>query len=164
MKKNMRGVSGRLSPANIAVDEAAHALVHYLGRLEADPLRLEEIETRLAALEKLRRKYGATLEDVLAFREDVARNLTVVETSGERRLAIEREVVDLAAAYESAAGKLSALRRDGARRLAKAVESELASLAMEKTRVAIQVSPSEWSAGGADAVEFLISPNLGEEL
>ena len=101
---------------------------------------------------------------MIAFREDVARNLTAVETSGERRSALAREVVDLTAAYESAAGKLSGLRRDGARRLAKAVESELASLAMEKTRVDIRVSPAEWSAEGADAVEFLISPNVGEEL
>jgi len=161
---SIREVITALTPANIAVDEAAHALGHYLGKLEADPVRLEEIETRLAALEKLRRKYGATVEDVIAFREDVARNLTAVETSGGRRLALEREVVDLTAAYESAASKLSGLRRDAALRLAKAVESELASLAMERTRVAIQVSPAEWSAAGADAVEFLISPNLGEEL
>ena len=162
--ESIREVIAALTPANIAVDEAAHALGHYLGKLEADPARLEEIETRLAALEKLRRKYGATLEEVIAFRDDVARNLTAVETSGERRSALAREVVDLTAAYESAASKLSGLRRDGARRLGKAVESELASLAMEKTRVAIQVSPAEWSAEGADAVEFLISPNLGEEL
>ena len=54
----MQDVVATLEPARIAVDEAAHALSHYLGKLEADPARLEEIETRLAALEKLRRKYG----------------------------------------------------------------------------------------------------------
>jgi DNA repair protein RecN (Recombination protein N) len=162
--EGIREMIAVLTPANIAVDEAAHALGHYLGKLEADPGRLEEIEARLAALEKVRRKYGATLDNVIAFREDVARNLTAVETSAERRSALASEVVDLTAAYEAAAGKLSGLRRDGARRLGKAVESELASLAMERTRVAIQVSPAEWSSEGADAVEFLISPNLGEEL
>ncbi len=161
---SIREVITALTPANIAVDEAAHWLGHYLGKLEADPARLEEIETRLAALEKLRRKYGATLDDVIAFREEVARNLTAVETSGERRSALQKEVTDLTAAYEAAAAKLSALRRDAALRLAKAVESELAALAMERTRVVIQVLPAGWSAAGADAVEFLISPNLGEEL
>jgi len=162
--ESMQDVVAALEPARIAVDEAAHSLSHYLGKLEADPARLEEIETRLAALEKLRRKYGATLEEVITFREDVARNLAAVESSGERRAELTKEVAALAALYESAAGRLSKLRKDAARRLAKAVESELASLAMDKTRVEIRVSAAEWSATGADAVEILLSPNVGEEL
>jgi len=162
--ESMREVVTALVPASIAVDEAAHALGHYVGKLEADPARLEEIETRLAALEKLRRKYGATLEEVIAFREEVSRNLNAVESSGERRAALAKEVTALTAGYESAAGRLSKLRREAARRLAKSVEGELASLAMEKTRVEIRVVAAEWSAAGADAVEILISPNVGEEL
>jgi len=162
--ESMREVVTALVPASIAVDEAAHALGHYVGKLEADPARLEEIETRLAALEKLRRKYGATLEEVIAFREEVSRNLNAVESSGERRAALAKEVTSLAAGYESAAARLSKLRREAARRLAKSVEGELASLAMEKTRVEIRVAAAEWSAAGADAVEILISPNVGEEL
>ena len=162
--ESMREVVTALEPASIAVDEAAHALGHYVGKLEADPARLEEIETRLAALEKLRRKYGATLEEVVAFREEVSRNLSTVESSGERRTALAKEVTALTAGYESAAGRLSKLRREAAQRLAKSVEGELASLAMEKTRVEIRVAPAEWSAAGADAVEILISPNVGEEL
>jgi DNA repair protein RecN (Recombination protein N) len=162
--ESMREVVTALEPASIAVDEATRALGHYLGKLEADPARLEEIEARLAALEKLRRKYGATIEEVVAFHQDVARNLSAVETSGERRAALTKEVAALTAGYESAAGRLSKLRREAARRLAKAVEGELASLAMEKTRVEIRVTLAEWSAAGADAVEILISPNVGEEL
>lgn len=162
--ESMQDVVATLEPARIAVDEAAHSLSHYLGKLEADPARLEEIETRLAALEKLRRKYGTTIEEVIAFREDAARNLAAVESSGERQSALTQELAALAASYESAAGRLSKLRKDAARRLAKAVESELASLAMDKTRVEIQVSAAEWSPSGADTVEILISPNVGEEL
>ncbi len=162
--ESMREVVTALEPASIAVDEAVHALSHYLGKLEADPARLEEIETRLAALEKLRRKYGATVEEVIAFHGEVARNLAAVESSGERRAALAKEVAALTASYESAAGRLSKTRREAGRRLAKSVENELASLAMEKTRVEIRVSPAEWSAGGADTVEILISPNVGEEL
>jgi len=161
---SMREVVTALEPARIAVDEASHALSHYLGKLEADPARLEEIETRLAALEKLRRKYGPTIEEVIAFQQEVSRNLSAVESSGERRSALAKEVAALTAGYESAAGRLSMLRREAARRLAKAVATELASLAMEKTRVEIHVEPTEWSAAGADAVEILISPNVGEEL
>jgi DNA repair protein RecN (Recombination protein N) len=162
--ESMREVVTALEPARIAVDEATRALGHYLGKLEADPARLEEIETRLAALEKLRRKYGATLEEVIAFREEVSRNLSAVESSGERRAALAKELAALTAGYESAAGRLSTLRGEAARRLGKAVADELASLAMDKTRVEIRVTPAEWSAAGADAVEILISPNVGEEL
>ena len=162
--ESMREVVTALEPARIAVDEASHSLSHYLGKLEADPARLEEIETRLAALEKLRRKYGATIEEVIAFHQDVSRNLSAVESSGERRTALAKEVAGVTAGYESAAERLSKLRREAARRLAKSVEGELASLAMEKTRVEIRVTPAEWSAAGADAVEILISPNVGEEL
>ena len=162
--ESMQDVVATLEPARIAVDEAAHALSHYLGKLEADPARLEEIETRLAALEKLRRKYGTTIEEVIAFRDDVAQNLAAVQSSGERRTTLTQEVAALAASYESAAERLTKLRREAARRLAKAVEGELASLAMDKTRVEIRVSAAEWSATGADAAEILISPNVGEEL
>jgi DNA repair protein RecN (Recombination protein N) len=157
-------IAAALQPASIAADEAAHALRHYLGKLEADPARLEEIETRMAALEKLKRKYGATLDEVLAFGEDVRRQLAAVQTSGERQETLRKEIRAVASAYELAAGKLSAQRKDAARRLGKRVEGELASLAMEQTRVEIRVSPADWSAAGADAVEFLISPNVGEEL
>ncbi len=162
--ESMQDVIATLEPARIAVDEAAHSLSHYLGKLEADPTRLEEIEARLAALEKLRRKYGTTIEEVIAFRDDVTQNLAAVESSGERRTALTQEVAALAASYESAAGRLTKLRKDAARRLAKAVEGELASLAMDKTRMEIRISPADWSATGADAVEILISPNVGEEL
>jgi len=156
-------VVSTLQPAAIAVDEAAHALRHYLGKLEADPARLDEVEARLAAIEKLRRKYGATVEEVLAFLEDVRRQLAAAETSTGRQEALRKEIAALAAGYESAAAKLSVRRKDAARRLAKRVEEELASLAMDKTRVSIQVAPGPWSASGADTVEILISPNLGEE-
>ncbi len=162
--ESMREVVKALEPARIAVDEATRALGHYVGKLEADPARLEEIETRLAALEKLRRKYGATIEEVIAFHQEVSRNLSAVESSGERRAALAKELTVLTAGYESAAGRLSTLRREAAKRLAKAVAGELASLAMDKTRVEIRVTPAEWSAAGADAVEILISPNVGEEL
>jgi DNA repair protein RecN (Recombination protein N) len=157
-------VIAALQPASIAVDEAAHSLRHYLGKLEADPARLEEIESRLAALEKLKRKYGSSLEEVLAFRDDVARQLAAVETSGERQTALRKEVAALASAYEAAAQKLSSTRKAAAQRLGKKVEIELASLAMDKTRVEIRISPAEWSAAGTDTVEILISPNVGEEL
>jgi DNA repair protein RecN (Recombination protein N) len=170
--EDIRDVLAALQPAAIGIEEASHALRNYLGKLEADPARLEEIESRLAALEKLKRKYGATLQgaspvstldDVLAFLEDLRTQLDAVETSGERQESLLKELVALTTAYESAAGSLSARRTEAARKLAKRVETELAALAMERSRVEIRISPTEWSASGTDTVDFLLSPNVGEE-
>ena len=158
----------QIQPATIALQETAHSLRHYLGKIEADPGRLDEVEDRLAALEKLKRKYGASVEQVLAFLEEVRTNLIAVETADDRRNALQKEVAGLSQAYEAAAKKLSARRKEAATQLSKRVEQELAALAMEKTRIGIRVAtnmdPAEWSERGTDTVAFLIAPNLGEEL
>ncbi len=159
----LAGIEDMLKPAAIAADEAAHGLRHYLGALEANPARLEEVESRMAALEKLKRKYGATIAEVLAFLEDARRQLAAVESSTERREILRRSIAELASEYETAAAKLSVRRKEAARDLARRVETELAALAMPKTRVDIRVVPAAWSEHGSDAVEFLISPNPGEE-
>jgi DNA repair protein RecN (Recombination protein N) len=156
-------IAATLKPAVFAVEEAADALRHYLGKLEADPARLDEVESRMAALEKLKRKYGSTIDEVLKFLEDVRRELNAVETSSDRQTALRKEVAELAASYEAAAKKLTATRTAAAKRLSKAVESELASLAMERTKIEIRVAPAPWSEHGADFIEFLMSANAGEE-
>ena len=152
-----------LQSASISADEAAHGLRHYLGSLEADPARLDEVEARLAAIEKLKRKYGATIEEIDAFLESVRSGLAAVENSDERRQALTKEAARLAQTYEAAAAKLSTLRKDAAKKLGQKVARELAALAMEKSRVEIAVEPAPWSERGADTVRFLISPNPGEE-
>ena len=158
----------QIQPATIALQETAHALGRYVDKLEADPARLDEVEDRLAALEKLKRKYGASVEQVLAFLEEVRTNLIAVETADDRRNALQKEVAGFAQAYDAAAKKLSTQRKEAATQLSKRVEQELAALAMEKTRIEIRVvtnmDPAEWSERGADTVAFLIAPNLGEEL
>jgi len=158
----------QIQPASIALQETAHSLGRYVDKLEADPGRLDEVENRLAALEKLKRKYGASVEEVLAFLEEVRSNLSAVETADDRRNALQKEVAELSQAYEAAARKLSAQRKKAAADLSKRVEQELAALAMEKTRIGIGVvtnmDPAEWSERGIDTVAFLIAPNLGEEL
>lgn len=152
-----------LEPARIAVDEASHALREYTARLEADPARLEAVEARLAALEKLKRKYGTSLEEVCAFLGEVRTHLDQVEHAGERRAALERARQDAAREFETAAGELTERRKDAGRQFAKKVETELGSLAMERTRFLVRVTAAEWSAAGTDTVEFLVSPNAGEE-
>jgi DNA repair protein RecN (Recombination protein N) len=151
-----------LKPAEIALADASYALRDYLGRLEANPARLEEIETRLAAIDKAKRKYGATLEDVLAYLEQVTRNIDAVEHAGEHMDKLRAERRKLSDQYDALADKLTARRREAATKLAKRVETELAALAMERSIFEIAVRPAAASACGNETVEFLVSPNLGE--
>ncbi len=152
-----------LGPAAIAVDEASYAVRDYLSHLEANPARLEEIESRLAALDRLKRKYGGSAEEILAFLDDVRSKIAAVETATERRAELERQRKQLAAAYQAVADALSARRKEAAGKLEKRVEAELATLAMERTRFQVVIEPAAWSERGADTVRFLVSPNLGEE-
>jgi DNA repair protein RecN (Recombination protein N) len=161
--ETMAAVRLAMEPALIAIEDVAYSLRDYLGRVEANPLRLEEIETRLAAIDKLKRKYGGSVEEILAFLEDVTRQIADVETAGDRLEALRRELKKLTAEYEQAAGELTVRRKSAAVELAQRVERELKPLAMDRTVFRIDVEPANWSETGADRVHFLVSANAGEE-
>jgi DNA repair protein RecN (Recombination protein N) len=160
---SLQGLLETLKPAAIAVDEASGAVRDYLDRLEADPRRLEQIETRLELIDRLKRKYGGSVDDVLAFLDDVTAKMGAVESAGERKGTLDARLKQIADAYTAVAESLSKLRADAACKLARAVERELESLAMQNTVFRVTLSTAEWSERGADAVQFLISPNPGEE-
>jgi DNA repair protein RecN (Recombination protein N) len=160
---SLEGLREYLKAADLSLQEVSYALRDYLGRLEANPGRLEEIETRLAALDRLKRKYGQSIAEVLAFLEEVRRQIAAVEHTGERIEELRQAQRRLAADFEKLAAELTARRAAAARKLEKRVEAELAQLAMEGTVFRVAIAPLAWSAHGADRVEFLVSPNLGEE-
>jgi DNA repair protein RecN (Recombination protein N) len=163
-EKSLGPTAEAMKQAAVLVDEAAYGLRDYLGKLEGDPNRLEEVESRLSALDRLKRKYGGTLEEVISFGQDVARRIDEVENAGEHRQMLEREQAQLAKAYEKLAGELSKARTAAAVRLSRQVEAELQSLAMSGTQFQVVVERSHWTANGFDEVAFLVSPNRGEEL
>jgi DNA repair protein RecN (Recombination protein N) len=161
--EQMAGMRQAIEPALIAIQDVAYSLRDYLGRVEANPARLEEIEVRLEAIDKLKRKYGKSVEEILAFQDDVTRKIAEVENAGERLEELKCEQKKLAAQYERAAGELSARRKAGALDLAQRVERELKPLAMDRTVFRIQIEPASWSENGVDRVQFLVSPNAGED-
>ncbi|MEY4940861.1 MAG: repair protein RecN [Verrucomicrobiota bacterium] len=162
--ENAVEIHAAIEPARLAIDDASRALARYIDKLEADPARLDEVEARMAAIEKLKRKYGGTVPEILNFLDEAVRGLADAETSTGRREALQKESGQLTKAYEAAAKELTAKRKEAAKALGKNVAQELAALAMEKTRAEIRIEPAAWSAHGADKVEFLIAPNQGEEL
>lgn len=155
-------IADMLKPAEIALDEAASELRDYAGRLEADPDRLEEVEGRLAAIDKLKRKYGGSVVEILTFLAEVAANLDAAENASDHRASIEKRRGLLAAQYEAQARELSAKRREAASKLSQAVQHEVRSLAMERAIFEVQIEEIAWSATGLDAVQFLVSANVGE--
>jgi len=152
-----------LEPAVIAVQEASDTLRSFLSKFEANPARLEEIEMRLAALGKLKRKYGGTVEEVLAFHATVRGQISAAEGAGERMTHLRTELGVLATEYRHAAAELTKVRAAAAKELGLRVEKELASLAMERTVFQVALEQTAWTGSGADRVQFLVSPNRGEE-
>jgi DNA repair protein RecN (Recombination protein N) len=157
------------------VQDLALFLRDYREGLQASPERLDEIETRLALIERLKRKYGASVDEVIAFGIRYRSELEQQGSPEERERALEAERWSAATAYWEAALRLSRKRRAAAPDLEKSVEAELALLAMEKTRFRVRFDPeapageetddtSGWTAEGLERAEFLLSPNPGEEL
>jgi DNA repair protein RecN (Recombination protein N) len=150
------------------LEDLSGFLRKYADNIEASPARLQQVEERLALLERLKRKHGPTLADVVAKRDALRRELADLEGGDDLIAALEREVAAARTAFLAAAGALSTERRRIAGRFAKALESLLAELAMESTRFEVRFGETApeaaWSPRGVDAAEFFVSPNPGEDL
>jgi len=147
-----------------ATEELARDLRVYQEKIEFNPHRLEQVEERLDVLRNLKKKYGATVEEILAYRDEAAQRVEELSHSEERGEELAGQIEALEAECRRIAARLTELRTRSAKRFEKAVVSDLADLAMEKTRFSVAIEPAELSETGADRVEFLISPNPGEPL
>lgn len=159
-----------LSEAKAQLEDAALTLRDYLKNLDSSPRRLEEVEDRLALLDRIKRKYGKSIEDAIAYREQIRQQLAGFEHSDQRREELARGLKQISTKYRKAAEQLSQKRREAAARLEKLVRRELADLSMEKTRFVVHFDAApaaDLAAGGPDgidSIEFRISPNPGEDL
>ncbi|HTA87848.1 MAG TPA: DNA repair protein RecN [Silvibacterium sp.] len=154
--------------STLAVVEDVGATVRdYAEGIQASPERLAEIEDRLATLDRLKRKYGATLSEVISFGEEVARKLAEVENRDEIVKHLRAELGLAAQSFREAAQSLHADRSIAAKKLEKSAEAQINDLAM-KARFAIAVTANEdssgWASHGWDTVEYRIATNVGEPL
>jgi DNA repair protein RecN (Recombination protein N) len=157
----------QLAAARATISDIGATLRDYAEGINASPERLAEIEDRLALIDRLKKKYGKTLSEVIAFGDDVARKLSEVENRDETLKALRAAAAEASQAYRKAATALAAERTAAAAKLAKLAEAQINSLAM-KVRFEVAVAADEqeaaWSAAGWDTVEFRIATNAGEPL
>jgi DNA repair protein RecN (Recombination protein N) len=159
--------SQQLAAAKAIVEDVDAEVRDFADNVHAAPGRLEEIEDRLAALDRLKRKYGQTLKDVIAFGAEAARQLAEVENRDALLVELKAKEEQDAAAYRAVAAQLTATRTDAAKHLEKLAEAQINDLAMSTrfhVRVTPEKSPENWTAHGWDQVECLIATNAGEPL
>jgi DNA repair protein RecN (Recombination protein N) len=156
-----------LETARISVEDVGATVRDYAGGIHASPEHLAEVEDRLALLDRLKRKYGPSLDDVIAFGADVARKLSEIENKDEILRELRAELAKAGAEYLRAARALSKTRQDAARKLERLVEAEINDLAM-KSAFRIEMTTSEqeghWAPTGIDQVVYTIATNPGEPM
>jgi DNA repair protein RecN (Recombination protein N) len=161
------GPAQQLAAAKAIVEDVAAEVREFAENINAAPGRLEEIEDRLADLDRLKRKYGQTLAEVLTFGEDAARKLAEIDNRDailvELRTAQQRDE----ATYRAAASRLTSFRKEAAKRLEKLAVVQINDLAMStrfEVRVVAEESVDAWTPHGWDQVEYRIATNAGEPL
>ena len=173
---SIASLKGAVSSALLQLEEASGELKGYLAKIDMDPNRLEEIELRFDELQRLKRKYkAATVEEILAYKGRIDRGVQGTADLEAEIAQLERKKQEGAGQVSEQAQRLSQARKGAGLMLKQEIEAELATLAMERTTFevemkavaaggdALDVDGAFVGPRGAEEIEFLISPNLGEE-
>ncbi|MFY9644153.1 MAG: DNA repair protein RecN [Terriglobales bacterium] len=158
---------GALETARISVEDVGATLRDYAGGIQASPERLAEIEERLALLDRLKRKYGPTLEQAIAFGAETRRKILEMENKDQVLLELRSDLARAAEEYGKAARSASRKRVEAGRKLEKLVEEQINDLAMRASfRIAVEEKDDEehWTASGINHVVYRISTNAGETM
>ncbi|MDH4327344.1 MAG: hypothetical protein OEV77_02390, partial [Nitrospira sp.] len=168
MDPDMEGTGRLAADAKVLLKETADCLRGYIDRLDDDPARLAEVEDRVALIQKLKKKYGGTMDAVLETHRRVRDELEGLRHSDEKLEGHDRLIREQREAVVRRARELSDQRKEAATRMTKVVRRELDALKMGQTQFVIQLVTGEgdeaYGADGADRAEFVLSANVGEPL
>ena len=168
MDPDMEGTGRLAADAKVLLKETADCLRGYIDRLDDDPARLAEVEDRFALIQKLKKKYGGTMDAVLETHRRVRDELEGLRHSDEKLEGHDRLIREQREAVVRRARELSDQRKEAATRMTKVVRRELDALKMGQTQFVIQLVTGEgdeaYGADGADRAEFVLSANVGEPL
>lgn len=160
----LKSAQDNIFSALCLVEETTRELATCRDNVEADPHELNYIEERLALIDRLKKKYGRTIADVLAHRQQIAGELEELLSLENDAVGIDDLLQKSEEDYYTLAGQLETGRIEAAAGLERAIEQELGDLAMNSVQFMVQVSTTDPGPHGKNAVEFLISPNPGEPL
>ncbi|CCY63901.1 dNA repair and genetic recombination [Clostridium sp. CAG:967] len=164
MDKNLEETEANLIDAIERLKDSAGELRDYSQNLDNDTERLNEIQERLFLLDKLKRKYGGTLEAVMETFDSLSKELNAIEFSTQNIDELEAKISQIRSELEKSASEISESRKNYSQVLSVLIEEKLEKLELPKARFSISVEPKELGSDGADDVEFLISTNVSEDL
>ncbi len=158
-------LSERLQTAMSELEDIAEHVLSFADDDREDPTaRIDRIEERLEGISKLKRKYGGSIAEILAFRARAAEELETIDGADELLEALSQEAIVLRKKTEAAANALTAARREAAQTLRAEVTEALGFLDMPRVAFSVSILPTELGENGADEIEFLIATNAGEPL
>lgn len=162
--EKIQELESSISEAQEILRETASALRNYSENIEPNAQRISEIQERIALLDKLKRKYGNTLDDVLNSYVSFEKELSLINFSQTETIRLEQEVKELKENLEVQGKKLSNSRQNLAKNLSKKITNELEKLELPKAKFEIFIKEKEFDSLGCDDVEFYISTNISEPL
>ena len=155
-------LSERLEAASAEMESVRDTLDALLEEMQFDPVQLEQVENRLDLIRRLKRKYGATEEDVMQSGEQARTELAQIELSDKQLAELNAEAAKVYPQLLQMAEKLTAARKKAAARFIETVQAELCFLDMPNVKLSVSMEEGKPGPHGRDSVEFLISTNIGE--
>ena len=163
--ETLKPVGETLESALYQITEAAREMKAYAQKIEANPTRFEDVDNRLNLIRQLKKKYGDSIEEILAYRDKISDSLGVLDNYDEELQGIKEELALTRKLYNEIAGQLSEARRVIAAELRIEITKELKELNMPHVSFQVRLAPKKFpTAEGLDEIEFMISPNQGEPL
>jgi DNA repair protein RecN (Recombination protein N) len=163
---SLENINNELENISVQLTDFSRLIREHSEKVESDPEHLEEVEERLETIQKMKNKYGPSVEDALKYRDELRGKVLLVENSEDKLNELETVIAGFEKEYREVSQRLSDSRTEIARSLEPRIELELSELGMEKTKfkVNINLKKESFSENGVDQMEFLISPNPGEPL
>ncbi len=164
----LESVAANINDAAFALADAAETLRDFHDDLDFSPEEYDRLESRIAQLNKLQRKYGRDIDGLIEYLDECRRKLDDIQYADDRLAKLDRELEKQSAVCHASAEKLSRERRSAASELETRIVSELRELNMPSVRFAVEFLPAEseqgFDANGSDVIRFIMSANAGEEL